>query len=62
MSTSAVKVTLSPFEQRLVVEGMAELRNRLIWDGKPTEDVDDVLLKLIDARKVKRKKADREAR
>lgn len=42
-------VTLSDFEQRVLVKGMSEYRNDLIQEGKPTEDVDDVILKVIDA-------------
>lgn len=49
MSEEKVVVTLSDFEQRVLVKGMSEYRNDLIEDGKPTEDVDDVLLKVIDA-------------
>ena len=58
-----VVVTLDDFEQRLMVSGLADFRNDLIRDDKPTEDVDDLILKVIDAptEKVKRK-ADREAR
>lgn len=48
MSEEKVVVTLSDFEQRVLVKGMSEYRNDLIEDGKPTEDVDDVLLKVID--------------
>ena len=58
-----VVVTLDDFEQRLLVSGLADFRNDLIRDEKPTEDVDDLILKVIDAptQKAKRK-ADREAR
>lgn len=56
MCEEKVVVTLSDYEQRVLVKGMNEYRNDLIQDGKPTEDVDDVLLKVIDApsKKVKR--------
>ena len=58
-----VVVTLDDFEQRLLVSGLADLRNDLIRDEKPTEDVDDLILKVIDAPTQKEKrKADREAR
>lgn len=49
MSEDKKVVTLSEFEQRVLVKGMNEYRNDLIQEGKPTEDVDDVLLKVIDA-------------
>ena len=58
-----VVVTLDDFEQRLLVSGLADFRNDLIMDEKPTEDVDDLILKVIDAPTQKEKrKADREAR
>ncbi|MBR5065806.1 MAG: hypothetical protein IKX09_06120 [Oscillospiraceae bacterium] len=58
-----VVVTLDDFEQRLLVSGLADFRNDLIRDEKPTEEVDDLLRKVIDAPTQKEKrKADREAR
>ena len=58
-----VVVTLDDFERRLLVSGLADFRNDLIRDEKPTEDVDDLILKVIDAPTQKEKrKADREAR
>ena len=58
-----VVVTLDDFEERLLVSGLADFRNDLIRDEKPTEDVDDLILKVIDAPTQKEKrKADREAR
>lgn len=62
-SDEKVVVTLDDFEQRLLVSGLADFRNDLIRDEKPTEDVDDLILKVIDAPTQKEKrKADREAR
>ena len=40
---------LDSFEHRLAVAGMNHFRNRLIQTGKPTEDVDALLLKLLKA-------------
>ena len=58
-----VVVTLDGFEQRLMVTGPDDFRNDLIRAEKPTEDVDGLLLKVIDAPTQKeKKKADREAR
>ena len=58
-----VVVELDNFEQRLMVSGLADFRNDLIRDEKPTEDVDDLILKVIDApTKKEKRKADREAR
>ena len=63
MSGEKVVVTLDEFEQRLLVSGLADFRNDLIREDKPTEDVDDLILKVIDAPTQKEKrKADREAR
>jgi len=63
MGSEKVVVTLDDFEQRLMVSGLADFRNDLIREDKPTEDVDDLILKVIDAPTQKeRRKADREAR
>ena len=63
MAEEKVVVTLDSFEQRLMVNGLADWRNDLIRDDKPTEDVDDLLLKVIDAPSKKdKKKVDREER
>ncbi len=42
-------VTLDSQEQRLMVKGLTGFRNDVIREGKPTEDVDDLILKVIDA-------------
>lgn len=47
-------VELSDFEHRLLVNGLADFRNDLIRDEKPTEDVNDLLIKVIDVPKKKR--------
>jgi hypothetical protein len=63
MAEEKVVVTLDSFEQRLMVSGLADWRNDLIRQEKPTEDVDDLLLKVIDAPTKKgKKKVDRETR
>lgn len=63
MAEEKVVVTLDNFEQRLMVSGLADFRNDLIRDKKPTEDVDELILKVIDAPTEKaQKKADRAAR
>lgn len=56
MNTQVV-VTLDNFEQRLMVNGLNGFRNLLIKDEKPTEDIEDLLLKVIDAPKKKEKKS-----
>ena len=56
-------VTLNDYEQRLMVRGLTDFRNDALRDGKPTEDVDDLILKIIDApTKREKRRADREAR
>lgn len=63
MAEDKVLVTLDSFEQRLMVSALTDFRNELIQAERPTEDVDGLLLKVIDAVPQKeRKKANRAAR
>ena len=63
MAEDKVVVTLDSFEQRLMVNALTDFRNDLIQAERPTEDVDGLLLKVIDAVPQKaRKKAARAAR
>jgi hypothetical protein len=56
-------ISIDDFEHRLMVNGLTGFRNDLIREEKPTEDVDELLLKVIDApTKKEKKKADREER
>ena len=56
-------VTLDDFEQRLMVSGLMDFRNDLLRDEKPTEDINDLILKAIYApTKKEKRRADREAR
>lgn len=41
---------LNDFEHRLAIIGMNSFRNHLIQNGKPTEDVDALLVKLLKAK------------
>ena len=43
-----VKVKFTDFECNLLINGMNEFRNMILADGLPTEDVDELLLKIID--------------
>lgn len=63
MSDEKRVIILDDFEQRLMVNGLTDFRNDLLRENKPTEDVDNLILKVIDApaRKEKRR-SDREAR
>ncbi len=63
MAEDKIVVTLDSFEQRLMVSALTDFRNDLLREEKPTEDVDGLLLKVIDAAPQKeRKKANRAAR
>ena len=42
---------LDSFEHRLAIAGINHFRNQLIQTGKPTEDVDALLLKLLKAKR-----------
>lgn len=63
MAENKVVVALDSFEQRLMVSALTDFRNDLLREEKPTEDVDGLILKVIDAMPQKeRKKANRAAR
>ena len=56
-------ITLDDFKQRLMVSGLMDFRNDLLKEEKPTEDINDLILKVIDApTKKEKRKADREER
>lgn len=56
-------LTLDEFEQRLMVSGLMDFRNALLKDDKPTEDINDLILKVIDApTKKEKRRAEREER
>ena len=59
MNADVRVIKLDSFEHRLLIMGMADFRNLLIETEKPTEDVDDLLLKIIDAPTKKEMKRDR---
>ena len=47
-------LVLDSFEWRLAIAGMNCFRNNLLRAGKPTEDVNALLLKLINAKSKRR--------
>ena len=56
-------LTLDEFEQRLMVSGLMDFRNDLLKDDKSTEDINDLILKVIDApTKKEKRRAEREER
>ena len=54
-------IALDDFERRVVVNCLTEMRNNLIAKGKYTDAVDEVLLKIIDAKQKKFKVIYKEA-
>ena len=46
-------LVLNAQERRLMMESLNQLRNKLIADGKYADAVDEVLLKIIDAKQKK---------
>lgn len=56
-------LTLDSDEQQLMVRSLNDLRTAQIQNDGPTEDVEDLLLKVIDApTKKEKRRLDREAR
>ena len=55
-------ITVNDFEQNLLVNGINEFRNMLLEQGMPTEDVDKLLMKVIDAPPQRKRRFDREDR
>ena len=53
-------IALDDFERRVVVNCMNEMRNALIEDGKCTESLDEVMLKIIRSKQKKFKIVSRE--
>ena len=49
MFRKKIKIKVDSFELNLLINGMNEFRNMLLAEDLPTEDVDKLLLKLIDA-------------
>ena len=54
-------IVLNEYERRIIINSLNELRNRLIADGRYTEAVDEILLKIINAKKKKFKVLYKEA-
>ena len=54
-------IVLEEYERRMIINSLNELRNRLIADGRYTDAVDELLLKIINAKKKKIKVIYKEA-
>ena len=55
-------LTVDDFEHNLMLNGINEYRNMLLERELPTDDVDDLLLKVLDAPLQKRRRFEREDR
>ena len=45
------RITLTDFEYRLLIKALVDYRNKLLEANKPTEDVNELLMKVINASK-----------
>ena len=48
MFRKKIKIKLDSFELNLLINGVNEFRNMLLAENLPTEDVEELLLKIID--------------
>lgn len=42
-------IAIDEYERRIIINSLNNLRNKLIADGRYTDAVDDVLVKVVDA-------------
>lgn len=54
-------IVLNEYERKIIITSLNELRNRLIANGRYTDAVDELLLKIINAKKKKFKVICKEA-
>ena len=45
---NTTKIKFTDFECNLLINGMNEFRNMLLAENLPTEDVDELIIKIID--------------
>ena len=55
-------IPVDDFEHRLMIAGINHFRNDLLQTGKPTEDVETLLRKVLQAPARKKRREDRDAR
>lgn len=55
-------IEVSDYEHRVMMEALNDRRNDFISENKPSEDVSDLLLKVIDAPSKKKRDKNRDAR
>lgn len=41
-----IKIKVDDFEQRLIIRALVEWRNSLLKEDKPTDDIDELLIRL----------------
>ena len=56
MDTKKYEIEIDDFEHRMLVQALGEKRNELIAEGKSIEDINELLLRVIDAKPVKKKR------
>lgn len=49
MGNSKYYIAIDEYEQRIIIGSLNNLRNKLIADGRYTDAVDDVLVKVVNA-------------
>lgn len=55
-------IEVSDYEHRVMMEALNDRRNDFISENKPSEDVSDLLLKVIDAPSKRKRDKSRDAR
>lgn len=50
MAEKKYYIALDDFERRVVINGLNQFRTQLLSEGQNTETLDEVLLKIIDAK------------
>ena len=61
MSGDTYVIEVSDYQHRVIMRSLSDSRNNLIEKHRPTDDVNDALFRVIDAKPKKRKRS-REAR
>lgn len=46
-----IKIRLEEIDWRIIINALNQLRTKQIQEGRPTEPVDDIMLKVINATK-----------
>lgn len=63
MENNQLHLVISDAEQRMIVKGLYDLRAQLLLSGKPADDIEALMLRIMDAQsKAERRRSDREAR